>query len=175
MTLRIAVQVADALDRAHRTGITHRDLKPGNIMLTKDGAKVLDFGLAKMRERAAGAISSGGSVLDTLTSPLTGEGSIVGTLQYISPEQLEGQEADALNDITADGARPVNQASHQDILIEVLLGERLLKRFRPRDGKAGQQLRLSCLTYQSWIARSIFRKAGVGSRDRRVPPGLMGP
>src|SRR5215475_2422275 len=103
-TLRTASEVADALDRAHRTGIVHRDLKPGNIMLTKDGAKVLDFGLAKMRAQSAGAAVSGGSVMQTLTSPLTGEGAIVGTLQYMAPEQLEGQEADARSDIFSFGA-----------------------------------------------------------------------
>jgi hypothetical protein len=103
-TLRIAAEVADALDRAHRTGIIHRDLKPGNIMLTKDGAKVLDFGLAKVRHDHPGAALSGGSVMQTLTSPLTGQGAIVGTLQYMAPEQLEGQEADVRCDIFAFGA-----------------------------------------------------------------------
>jgi serine/threonine protein kinase len=115
-TLRIAIQVADALDRAHRTGITHRDLKPANIMLTKDGAKVLDFGLAKI---AAGTLTSGGSIMQTLTSPLTGEGAIIGTLQYMSPEQLEGQEADARSDIFAFGS----------ILYEMVAGR------RPFEGK----------------------------------------
>jgi len=114
LALRLATQVADALDRAHRTGITHRDLKPGNIMLTKDGAKVLDFGLAKMRERAPGALSSGGTVVETLTSPLTGQGAIIGTLQYMAPEQLEGQEADARSDIFSFGA----------ILYEMVAGRR---------------------------------------------------
>jgi Tol biopolymer transport system component/predicted Ser/Thr protein kinase len=103
-TLRTAREVADALDRAHRTGIVHRDLKPGNIMLTKDGAKVLDFGLAKMRTPGAGMAASGGSEMQTLTSPLTGEGSILGTLQYMAPEQLEGREADARSDIFSFGA-----------------------------------------------------------------------
>jgi len=103
-TLRIGTEVADALDRAHRTGIVHRDLKPGNIMLTKDGAKVLDFGLAKMRAHSAGSMVSGGSVMQTLTSPLTGQGAIVGTLQYMAPEQLEGQEADARSDVFSFGA-----------------------------------------------------------------------
>jgi Tol biopolymer transport system component/tRNA A-37 threonylcarbamoyl transferase component Bud32 len=103
-TLRIATEVADAVDRAHRTGIVHRDLKPGNIMLTKDGSKVLDFGLAKMRPQSTGAAMSGGSVMQTLTSPLTGEGALVGTLQYMAPEQLEGQDADARSDVFSFGA-----------------------------------------------------------------------
>lgn len=115
--LRIATEVAEALDRAHRTGITHRDLKPANIMLTKkDGAKVLDFGLAKMREHRAGAVPGGPgeSLMQTLTSPLTSEGSIVGTLPYMAPEQLEGKEADARSDIFAFGA----------VLYEMVTGRR---------------------------------------------------
>ena len=94
--------MAEALDRAHRAGITHRDLKPGNIMLAKDGAKVLDFGLAKIGERGVGA-SAGAAGMQTITTPLTGQGAIVGTLQYMAPEQLEGKEADARSDIFAFG------------------------------------------------------------------------
>ena len=101
--LQAAIQIADALDKAHRQGITHRDLKPGNIMLTKTGAKLLDFGLAKLRP--GGAVDSVGlSEAPTLSSPLTGAGTILGTFQYMAPEQLEGQEADARTDIFAFGA-----------------------------------------------------------------------
>jgi serine/threonine protein kinase len=99
--LAIASQMADALDKAHRQGLIHRDLKPGNIMLTKAGAKLMDFGLAKLQQ--TGGVMSGVSGI-TRTTPLTGEGTIIGTLQYMSPEQLEGKEADARSDIFSFGA-----------------------------------------------------------------------
>jgi serine/threonine protein kinase len=99
--LQLAIQITDALDTAHRHGVVHRDLKPGNIMLVKAGAKLLDFGLAKVRAAEA---ADGMTALPTQTTPLTGEGTILGTLQYMSPEQLEGKEADSRTDIFALGA-----------------------------------------------------------------------
>ncbi len=123
--LALAGQILDALDAAHRKGITHRDLKPGNIMLGPNGVKVLDFGLAKMEH----APSPAGV---TQTMPLTGEGSLLGTLQYMSPEQIEGQEADARSDIFAFGL----------VLYELITGK------RPFTGKSQASLIASILKEQ---------------------------
>jgi len=98
--VRIGIEIADALDKAHRRGIIHRDLKPGNVMLTKSGAKLLDFGLAQMAAGRAEGVEKDA----TVHRPLTQEGTLVGTFQYMSPEQLEGRPADARSDLFALGA-----------------------------------------------------------------------
>jgi Tol biopolymer transport system component len=102
--LRYGVEIADALDKAHRQGIVHRDLKPGNVMITKSGVKLLDFGLAKAM--APVKTQSGLTSLPTMAGTaqnLTEAGTILGTFQYMAPEQLEGKEADARTDIFAFG------------------------------------------------------------------------
>ncbi len=113
--LKYGADICDGLERAHRGGVVHRDLKPGNIMLTRTGAKLMDFGLAKIA--VASVVASGMSA--TLATPpgshpLTAQGSVVGTFQYMSPEQIEGKEADARSDIFALGA----------VLYEMVTGNR---------------------------------------------------
>ena len=104
--LKFGVQIADALERAHRQGIVHRDLKPGTVMMTRSGVKLLDFGLAKSLAPMAELRGDAPSSLPTSAEPsrLTERGTIMGTFQYMSPEQLEGKDADARSDIFALGA-----------------------------------------------------------------------
>src|SRR5215472_3826463 len=110
--LKYGAQIADALDKAHRAGIVHRDLKPGNIMLTSSGAKLLDFGLAKPVEAIASGLTL--TMAAARSSPVTQEGMVVGTFQYMSPEQVEGKEVDGRSDIFSLGA----------VLYEMLTGKR---------------------------------------------------
>ena len=136
--VKVGCEIADALEKAHRAGIVHRDLKPGNVMLTKSGTKLLDFGLAKPAAMNAVAGSGSAPLLSaamTMTSPspqaspLTSAGMLVGTIQYMSPEQIEGKEADARSDIFAFGA----------VLYEMAAGK------RPFEGKSQISLASSIL------------------------------
>ncbi len=113
---KISIEICEGLEKAHRSGVVHRDLKPGNIMLTKSGAKLMDFGLAKPTMQAATPISGLSATISTpaATQPLTAQGTVLGTFHYMSPEQAEGREADARSDIFSLGT----------VLYEMLTGKR---------------------------------------------------
>ncbi len=143
--LQYAIHIADALDKADRAAIVHRDLKPGNIMLTKNSATLLDFGLAKARTSAG--VAPGLSMLPTAPQNLTARGTLLGTFQYMAPEQLEGQEADARTDIFAFGA----------VVYEMLTGKKAF------EGKSQASLISSIMTAQ---------RSAVSSIQKLTPPAL---
>jgi len=151
--LRCGVEIAKALDVAHRSGIVHRDLKPGNVMLTKGGAKLMDFGLA----RATALTPVAGAVTEspTVSRPLTAEGTILGTFQYMAPEQLEGREADGRADLwalgcvlyeMATGKRPFEGRSQASLISAIMKDEpRPMSELQPLTPPALQRIVLRCL------------------------------
>jgi Tol biopolymer transport system component len=191
--LRYGIEISGALDMAHRHGIIHRDLKPGNVMLTKSGAKLLDFGLAKLRPPDApmSALSEL-SALATGEKPLTAEGSIVGTFQYMAPEQLEGKEPDARADIFAFGGVLYEMATGQRAfkgksqasLIAAILGSEPppISRFQPLTPPALDRVVAACLVKdpdERWQgARDLLKELKwiqkAGSREEGWPVGPRG-
>jgi Tol biopolymer transport system component len=155
--LKLGAQIADALEKAHRAGVVHRDLKPGNVMLTKSGAKLMDFGLA----RAALAAATPGALTEspTMSRPLTAEGTIVGTFQYMAPEQLEGREADARSDIwalgcvlyeMATGQRAFEGKSQASLISAIMKDEpRSITEFAPLSPPALERLVRQCLAKEA--------------------------
>jgi Tol biopolymer transport system component len=150
--LKFGVEIADALDRAHCAGIVHRDLKPGNIMLTKSGVKLLDFGLAKFKPGSDHVFASAQSAA---SQPLTDKGAIMGTFQYMAPEQLKGKEADPRADIfalgcvlyeMATGKEAFAHASQASLVSAILKQEpKPVPELRPMDPPAFERLVKTCL------------------------------
>ena len=186
--LAFAIQIADGLDAAHTKGIVHRDLKPANILVTKAGVKLLDFGLAKLSQRA----SSLGDL--TLTQAITGAGTIVGTLNYMSPEQAEAKEADHRSDIFSFGcvfyeliagkkafeggspasviasiltADPAPLASVQPLTPPAL--ERVIRRCLAKDPDQRWQTVRDLREELKWIAEGGSQAAVPGKLPRRSP------
>jgi Tol biopolymer transport system component len=208
--LKLGAQIAEALERAHRAGVVHRDLKPGNIMLTRSGVKLMDFGLARSAGPASGAVSGSmalshsPTVVTPLSSPLTAEGTIVGTFQYMAPEQLEGREADARSDLwalgcvlyeMATGKRAFEGATQASLISSIMRDQpRSMAELAPLSPPGLERLVRQCLAkdpddrWQSagdvrreldWIAGGTSAAAmpvvAGGARRRQVPWAVIGP
>jgi Tol biopolymer transport system component len=155
--LRLGTQIADALERAHRSGLVHRDLKPGNVMIAKNGAKLMDFGLARPTGRASrtGAGSLAPTVSPSEAKPVTAKGTVVGTFQYMAPEVLEGGEADPRSDLwalgcvlyeMATGKRAFEGRSQASLISAILSSEPpRLSQIAPLTPPSLDQLVLACL------------------------------
>ena len=151
--IRIGCEIADALEKAHRQGIVHRDLKPGNIVLTRGTAKLLDFGLAKWMPRQDSILGR----TEDVTARLTKQGTILGTVPYMAPEQLEGKEADARTDIFALGA----------ILYEMVTGSARVQRGVERQPDRAHHARGPAADLADPPAHC--RRASIGSSARAWP------
>jgi eukaryotic-like serine/threonine-protein kinase len=196
--LRYAIEIGEALEVAHREGIVHRDLKPGNIILTKSGAKLLDFGLARTAADAAPITADAPTVQAPQNQPLTAEGTIVGTFQYMAPEQLEGLPADARTDIFAYGAvmyemitgkRAFDGKTKTSLIAAIVAGtpapiasirpiapsalEHVVQRCLDKDPDARWQSAHDVRLELEWIARSHASPEAVKARSTSKLPWLV--
>ena len=179
--LKIAVEIADALDKAHRQGITHRDLKPANIMLTKTGSKLLDFGLAKLTAPAGPISMSRDDAVGDVARRSTAHGTILGTVQYMAPEQVEGKEADARSDIwalgaviyeTITGTRPFQGDTPASVIGAILQGHATaISRVQPLAPPLLDHIVTRCLAKDPGRTMAEHRRYRADARVDRIESG----